>query len=385
MDLANVFHWQDSLGWKFKIEHFIDIFLSHAILENMQKKNIRIRVIGRVQGVNFRQTCKTLATRYGVTGYAENKSDGSVEIVARGSEDQLHQFIVWMQRGSTFSRIDSFQYETIEDETEYENFSIKRSGNMIEDQLHAFETLGKRVLNRVSKKIHEPNPNDYEIMPGHIVIIPDGNRRWAKERGLPAWKGHIAGIERTKELSDFVKKLNIKYITLWGFSTENWKRDDEEVHMLMEQFISYIRSEKESFVENGIVFKHLGRKDRLSAELLNALEDMETATANGTGMHVNVALDYGGRDELMRCMDVLHKNGCEVTEEAVSDALDTNGIPDPDLIIRTGGEQRLSGIMPWQSAYAELYFAPVYFPDFTVAELDAALKDYAMRHRRYGA
>jgi len=348
-------------------------------------KRLKILVAGRVQGVFYRASAKRVADAHALVGYAKNLPDGRVEIVAEGEESGLRALLDWCYRGSLLAHVDglSFTWEKRSTDVEiskYQNFQISRDdGSLIVDQVHALTNLGRRVLNKVDKKVEEKVLK----VPRHVVIIPDGNRHWAREHGLPFWKGYEQGFERTKELVKTAGDVGVDHMTFWGFSTENWSRPAEEVAWLMGTLTKAVKEMSKELIENKISFKHLGRKDRLSSELLKNINELENSTAQFKNKTYALALDYGGRDELVRAVKKASENG-GVSEENITKELDTSGLPDPDLIIRTSGEQRLSGIMPWQGVYAELYFTPLYFPDFTPAQFQLALADYSQRQRRFG-
>ncbi len=223
-----------------------------------------------------------------------------------------------------------------------------------------------------------------ELLPKHIVIIPDGNRRWAKERHLPSIEGHRRGLELSKQLATACKNWGITTVSIWAFSTENWGRAKEEVGYLMKAFDKYLIDNVKQFIEDGARIRILGRKDRIPEHLLKTIEKVEKMTSNGKAYQLNICLDYGGRDEIIRAVNGLIKKGKKVTEDVFSQSLDTVGLPDPDFIIRTSGEMRTSGMMPWQAAYAEYYFSPVYFPDFNVSRLREAILSFVNRQRRFG-
>lgn len=222
------------------------------------------------------------------------------------------------------------------------------------------------------------------LLPKHLVIIPDGNRRWARKQGLPVWRGHQKGMQRTKELLKELQKSGVQYCTWWGFSTENWDREPREVQQLMRIFEKTLSELARDAHKNKIQFRHFGRKDRLPKPLATKIAKLEKATASYDDFHFGLALDYGGHDELIRAFKKIQKEGHEASEESITSALDTFGFPDPDLIIRTGGEQRVSGIMPWQAVYAELYFEKALYPDFDTAKLQKALAEFSKRERRFG-
>ncbi len=242
--------------------------------------------------------------------------------------------------------------------------------------------IAKRVFGKTSKT--ERLDFDPELLPRHVVLIPDGNRRWAKEHHLPSIEGHRRGLELAKQLANACKDWGIKTVSIWAFSTENWGRAKEEVGYLMKAFDQYLNENLKQFVDDGARIKILGRKDRIPKYLLKTIEKVENVTAKGGVYQLNICLDYGGRDEIIRAVNDLVKKGKAVTEKVFSDTLDTAGLPDPDLIIRTSGEMRTSGMMPWQAAYAEYYFSPVYFPDFNVDRLREAIESFVGRQRRFG-
>jgi undecaprenyl diphosphate synthase len=218
----------------------------------------------------------------------------------------------------------------------------------------------------------------------HVAIIPDGNRRWAKSNGLNIIKGHEKSTEpeRVIELLDSASNLGIECISIWGFSTENWKRKKTEREFLFGLIRKLVGELRSYALEKEISFRHVGRKDRLPSDLIKILEDFELETSKNEGLIVNLLLDYGGRDEIIRAIGNVKG---EIGEKEFLEYLDTSGLPEPDLIIRTGGEKRLSGLMSYQSAYAELYFIDKYFPDFEGDDLRDAVEDFGMRKRRFGS
>lgn len=343
-------------------------------------KRIHILASGRVQGVFFRASAKRVADTHGLTGYARNLPDGQVEIVAEGDESGLRALLDWCYRGSLLANVDGLSFDWRDAIGEFQTFQVSRSdGSLIVDQVHAMTNLGRRVLNKVDRKVEEV----VHKVPKHVVIIPDGNRHWANEHGEPFWKGYQEGMERTKELLRAGSEAGIPHMTLWGFSTENWSRPEEEVGWLMKAFTQAVTDLRSELIAQKTSFRHLGRKDRLSPELAHGISELERETAHFTDKTFSMALDYGGRDEIVRAAQKASEQGV-LDDKSLSQALDTVGLPDPDLIIRTSGEQRLSGIMPWQGVYAELYFTPLHFPDFTADQFSIALADYAGRQRRFG-
>lgn len=228
------------------------------------------------------------------------------------------------------------------------------------------------------------NPNN---LPKHIGIIVDGNRRWAKENSLPTFAGHKKGAERIEEIVKYAQELGIKIITIYAFSTENWKRAEEEISYLMKLFETYARNKMKEANELEIQIRILGDFQGLPNSLQEVLSKLKTLTRSNEEMIVNLALNYGGRDEIVRTFRKLllaNVTASELTEELININLDTTGLPDPDLIIRTSGEQRLSNFLPWQAAYAELYFPKIYWPDFDKEQLDIAIEEFQRRQRRMG-
>lgn len=231
-----------------------------------------------------------------------------------------------------------------------------------------------------------------KIMPKHIAIIMDGNRRWAKKRSLPVKTGHKEGTETLKKIVRYANKIGIQYITVYAFSTENWKRSEEEVSNLMFLLGSYLENfSKEADTEN-IVIRVLGDLTALSEKLQKNIRDAIERTKNNTGIVFNIALNYGGRNEIVNAVKQIAskvKDGSlsidDISEEVVSENLYTKSIPDPDLLIRTSGEIRLSGFLPWQSVYSEFLFIDKLWPDFSEKDLDEAIDVYGNRNRKFGA
>lgn len=226
------------------------------------------------------------------------------------------------------------------------------------------------------------------IIPKHIVLFPDGNRRWARERGLHPVEGHLTGKDNLEEFLQWVQKRGIKVVTVFGFSTENWNRSPQEVEYLMALLETYLGGENiTKFKEQGIRVRVIGQKDRLRPSLQKVISDVEEQTKNNTGLQLNVAVSYGGRWDIVQAAQKALQEGVvpqELTEDCLASYLSTAGFPEPDLVIRPGGEMRFSNFLLWQSAYAELYFTEKYWPDFTEQDLDEALAEYASRQRRFG-
>lgn len=233
---------------------------------------------------------------------------------------------------------------------------------------------------------------DKENLPNHIAIIMDGNRRWAKAKGKPSSFGHKEGAKTLEKIVRYANKIGIKYITVYAFSTENWKRKTEEVSTLMALFQSYLDDYSKRADSENIKVKILGSREGLSEKMKDSIEKCMERTKNNTGITFNIALNYGGRDEILRAVKEIAteiKDGKispeEITEETISDKLYTKGEPDPDLLIRTSGEIRLSNFLPWQIVYTEFLFVEKNWPDFTENDLDEAIIEYQKRTRKFGA
>ena len=226
-----------------------------------------------------------------------------------------------------------------------------------------------------------------KVLPYHIGFIVDGNRRWAKEKGLPTFMGHKKGAEQIEEIIKYAQDLGIKIVTIYAFSTENWKRTEKEVSYLMKLFEDFAVNKMDEANKREIKIKILGNFQGLPLSLQKVLNKAINLTKNNQKIIVNVALNYGGRDEITRTFRKLMVLGIkpkEITEKLINQNLDTAGLPDPDFIIRTSGEQRLSNFIPWQATYSELYFPKIHWPDFDKKQLDTAILEYQKRQRRHG-
>ncbi len=224
-----------------------------------------------------------------------------------------------------------------------------------------------------------------DVRPLHVAVIPDGNRRWAREKGLLyVWKGHEVAVENFRTLTDWCRKdPRVCALTVWCFSTENWKRDKREIAELMTMLEKYLIKEAKSLKEKKTRFVHSGRRDRIPASLKKVIEETEEMTKDETGFILHLAVDYGGKDEVARAVQKLPTT-TNVTEERIRAHLDHPEIPDIDVILRSSGEQRTSNFFLWQAAYAEWVFSPKYFPDIGTADLEETLKEYDRRKRRFG-
>jgi undecaprenyl diphosphate synthase len=235
-----------------------------------------------------------------------------------------------------------------------------------------------------------PNPDRIlpaSDLPRHVAIIMDGNRRWARQRGLAELDGHAAGVEAIRTLLRHAVRRGVPVVTVYAFSRENWARSDDEVRGLFALLEQAIRSETAELKEQGVRIRLLGRLDELPDDTRRSIGEALEETAGGDRLLLNVAFNYAGRTELVDAVRRIVASGCPpeaVDETAIGDALYTAGMPDPDLVIRTGGEQRLSNFLIWQAAYAELYTTEVLWPDFGADAFDAALLDFASRTRRFG-
>lgn len=232
---------------------------------------------------------------------------------------------------------------------------------------------------------------DFGRLPRHIGVIMDGNGRWAKKRRLPRSAGHSMGAETLKKIVTECNRIGIGYITVYAFSTENWKRPKEEVDYLMNLLLDYLRDAENSLAGENVVIRAIGSRKELSQEIQEQIIKTENFTKNNTGIVMNIALNYGSREEMLHAVGAISKkvqNGEmtleEIDEKAFSNALYTGGQPDPDLIIRTSGEERLSNFLLWQAAYSELWFTKKLWPDFKKEDLYQAIYDFQNRSRRFG-
>lgn len=223
--------------------------------------------------------------------------------------------------------------------------------------------------------------------PRHLVIIPDGNRRWARDKNMPAIEGHRRGAAVVEDLVWQCRDSGVLVLTLWGFSTENWKRSPDEVEALMDLFVEFLNRVEKHLHSERVRFRQIGRKDRLPERLSRLIERIENETADYSDYYLNLCLDYGGRDEILRAVKRAIQDGVDpesLDEATLAGYLDTADIPDPDLILRTSGEVRLSGVLPFQSVYSELAFVEVHLPDMTKEMLLSIFEDYSRRQRRFG-
>lgn len=222
-------------------------------------------------------------------------------------------------------------------------------------------------------------------VPQHIAIIPDGNRRWAKAHNLPSLEGHRRGANLAIDIARHARASGVKTLTFWALSTENFNRGKMEINFLFRIFDQFLKKNLSNVIGEKTKFVFIGKRDRLSKSMLKKIEDIENETKDFKEYVLNMAIDYGGREEIISAVKkIVTENPKKIDEKTISDYLYTKGQADPDLIIRTGGEQRLSGLMPWQSVYSELYFTDLFWPDFTKEEFDRALLDYSSRQRRFG-
>ncbi|EKD67038.1 MAG: Di-trans,poly-cis-decaprenylcistransferase [uncultured bacterium] len=226
---------------------------------------------------------------------------------------------------------------------------------------------------------------DQKTVPTHIAVLMDGNRRWAKERGLPILEGHRkVANEILEPLIEAAAKRGIKYMTFWAFSTENWNRAEGEVKGIMAIFRHVISKRWQRLHEKGVRIKVIGDISKFPKDISDALVKVVEQTKENKKITVIFALNYGGRDEMIRAMNKVSSIKYQVSSETFGEFLDTNGIPDPEMIVRTGGEQRLSGFLLWQCQYSELYFPSWYMPEFTEEKLDEVIEEYQKRNRRFG-
>lgn len=250
--------------------------------------------------------------------------------------------------------------------------------------------LIKKIFHREQKGI---KLSEYfkSSVPVHIAIIPDGNRRWASKRGLPKEAGHREGAYVFKKIVIAASKMGVKYITFYAFSTENWSREKKEVDELMRLMLQFLKNAEKEIAGNNVVIKVIGNREVLSEELQREIKRVEKVTSVNDGIVLNMAINYGGRDEILsaakKIAKMVSQGKCKAEDidlAMISNNLYTADCPDPDLLIRTSGEQRISNFLPWQTAYTEFWFSNVLWPDFTEEDLKKAIEDYGNRKRRFG-
>lgn len=228
-------------------------------------------------------------------------------------------------------------------------------------------------------------------IPAHVAIILDGNGRWAKAKGMPRNYGHMQGAKAVEDILVVARDMGIKYLTVYAFSTENWSRPEAEVSALMTILRNYLKTSIKKSMKNNVRCRVIGERAALSEDIQKAIRELEETTAGNTGLTFTIAINYGSRDEITRAVRKVARDVAageispdEITEEMIARNLDTNFLPDPDLLIRTCNEQRISNYLLWQCAYTEFYFTPVAWPDFDKAELEKAVEAYAGRNRKFG-
>ena len=242
--------------------------------------------------------------------------------------------------------------------------------------------------------MEKENLPQFSVLPRHVGIIMDGNGRWAQQRGLPRYKGHIEGAKTFRKIGEFAGDLGIECLTFYAFSTENWKRPPEEVAAIMDLFREYLRELDERKAENeekGIKVNFIGDRTGIPKDILKMMGYSERITRKKDHVILNIAINYGGRQEILHSVQEIAKEvekgklkSSEITEDMISDHLYTGGLPDPDLIIRPSGEYRLSNFLLWQSAYSEFWYSDILWPDFTEEDFTAALHEFEKRNRRFG-
>ena len=228
-------------------------------------------------------------------------------------------------------------------------------------------------------------------IPSHVAVILDGNGRWAKKRHMPRTYGHKVGSQAVEDMLSIVDDLGVKYFTVYAFSTENWKRSENEVSTLMNILRRYLKDCVKKSMKNNVRCRVIGRREELSEDIVESIIDLEEKTKNNTGLNFTIAINYGGRDEITRAVKKIADKAArgeikaeDITEKTINDNLDTWELPDPDLLIRSSGEQRLSNYLPWQLAYTEFYFTETLWPDFNREEMIKAFEKYNKRERRFG-
>jgi undecaprenyl diphosphate synthase len=222
--------------------------------------------------------------------------------------------------------------------------------------------------------------------PKHVAIIMDGNGRWATEKGLDRSEGHIKGYENIKPIVIAAKKLGIKFLTIYAFSTENWNRSKEEIEFILNLAASVIDKESDELNKNNVNITHLGSKDKMPKDMLNKIQRSEKLTKNNKDFFLSVAFNYGSRNQIVQSINnIIQSNEKKITEKKFSESLSKNQFPDPDLIVRTGGQKRLSNFLLWESAYSELFFLDLFWPDFSEKDLSSVMEEFSKRKRNFGS
>lgn len=224
-------------------------------------------------------------------------------------------------------------------------------------------------------------------VPKHIVLFPDGNRRWAKERKISIQEGYLKGKDKFNDFLNWCKNRGVKVVTVFGFSSENWRRPQDQIDFLMHVFEKYLGDGIEEFNKEEVRVRVIGERDKLSSSLKSVVDRVEKATENNKKMHLNLAVSYGGKWDIINAAKKIISDRIppeKISEKLFENYLSTSGLPDPDLVIRAGGERRLSNFVLWQAAYSELYFSPKLWPDFTEDDLDLAINEFSDRRRRFG-
>jgi undecaprenyl diphosphate synthase len=344
-------------------------------------ENLKINIYGRVQGVGFRKKIKRFADKNNLKGFVENNFDGSVSMFVKCSDKKLNKFLAWLKINKGFSLVKNFELINQENFKNYSGFKIKKKNSFLIDKF-------KGGFNFLRYFFRLQNPRNYlKKIPLHVVIIPDGNRRWARKKGLNSLLGHVkaGSFENLNKIFNEAKNLGIKYVSIWVFSTENWKRSHKEIKNLFKIFYDRVKDLRKEVNKDKIRFRHIGRKDRIPEKLSFELKKLENESKNNSDFNIQFCLDYGGRDEIIRTINkILKLKIKKISEEFFLDNLDSKGIPDPDLIIRTSAEKRISGFMPFQSVYSELAFVKKNFPDFGPKDLRKVIKNFGERKRRFG-
>ncbi len=256
-------------------------------------------------------------------------------------------------------------------------------------KINFFKIIG--LLRKKNSKNEEKKQLNSNFLPSHIGIIMDGNRRWAKSKNVPVSSGHAKGAEVFKRLVLYCGRVGLRHLTVYAFSTENWKRSEEEISALMLLFRKYLKMVMKEFKNENIRVKFIGDISKFSEDIRSMIETIESETKNRTGLNLNIAMNYGGRAEIVTAFRNISKKIVQkelspedITEEIINENLYTSGQGDVDLIIRTAGEQRISGFLPWQSVYAEFYFTDKLWPDFSENEFNKAIREYSKRIRKFG-
>ena len=348
---------------------------------------IKLNIFGRVQGITFRRTILNFTKINNIKGTIKNLENGSVEIIIEKNITNLNKIIGFLKKNPGFSIINQIEKEELEKNTNNKNFEEFQGFKIIKSKSYLIDKIESLIHLANYQFKFNINKNHLKITPKHIVIIPDGNRRWARKLGLKGSEGHKKAITKNRLLSflNETKNIGVKEISVWGFSTENWSRSEEELNSLFDIFRKSIKQIGNYCIKKKVKFEHIGRKTKLPEDIIKSMNELEENTKDFNDFKVNLLLDYGGREEIISSINKIIKESNlqknKITEKEFKNVLYTKNCIDPDMIIRTSNEKRLSGLYPFQATYAELFFIKKHFPEFTTKDFKKLIYQFQFRKR----